>query len=58
MVFEINHKCEIYVVELKFMKPSFQTIKRSNGPLNLIHSNISDLKFVLDVEKKYYITFI
>jgi hypothetical protein len=58
MVFEINHKCEICVVELKFMKPSFQTIKRSNGPLNLIHSNISDLKFVLEVEKKYYITFI
>ena len=32
---------------------------RSSEPLNLIHSDISDLKFLQTrVEKKYYITFI
>jgi hypothetical protein len=29
MVFEKNHKCEIYI-KLKFKKPSFQTIKKSS----------------------------
>ena len=46
MIFEKkNYKYEIYV-ELKFTKSYFQTIKKSGEPLDLIHSNIGDLKFV------------
>jgi hypothetical protein len=43
MIFEKNHKCEI-CIESKFTKPSFQTSKRSSEPLELIHSDIGDLK--------------
>ena len=36
MIFEKNHKCEI-CIESKFTNPSFQTSKRSNESLELIH---------------------
>ena len=49
-----NHKCEI-CGELKFTKPYFQIIKRSNEPLNLINSDIDDLKFVQTKSRKKYI---
>jgi hypothetical protein len=58
MIFYKNHKCDFFV-ELKFTKSSFQIIKRSNEPLDLIHSNIDDLKFMQTRDwKRYYITFI
>ena len=58
MIFEKNHKCTI-CIESKFTKPSFQTIEKSSGPLDLIHSYIGNLKFVqMRGEKKYHITFI
>ena len=37
-----NHKCEI-CVESKLTRTSFQSIERSNDPLELIHSDICDL---------------
>ena len=42
---------EIYG-ELKFTKPYFQIIKRSSEPLNLINSDIDDLKFVQTKSRK------
>jgi len=45
MIFEKNHKCEI-CVKSKFSKLYFQIIKKVSKPLDLIHSDISDLKFV------------
>jgi hypothetical protein len=47
MIFEKNLKCEI-CIESKFTKPSFQTSKRSSEPLELIHSDIGDLKFYVN----------
>ena len=41
-----NHKCEI-CVESKLTRTSFQSIERSSEPLELIHSDICDLKFTL-----------
>jgi len=50
-----KHKCEFFV-ELKFIKSSFQIIKKSSEPLYLIHSNIGDLKFMQTRDwKRYYI---
>ena len=52
-----NHKCEIYVES----KPTrtFQSIERSSEPLELIHSNIYDLKFIQTRGgKKYFLTLI
>ena len=40
-----NHKCEI-CVESKLTRTSFQSIERSSEPLELIHSDICDLKFI------------
>ena len=40
-----KHKCEI-CVEAKLTRPSFQTIERNIEPLELIHSNVCDLKFL------------
>ena len=40
-----NHKCEI-CVESKLTRTSFQSIERSSEPLELIHSDIRDLKFI------------
>ena len=53
-----NHKCEI-CVESKLTKTSFQSIERSSEPLELIHSDIRDLKFIQTRSgKKYFLTLI
>ena len=53
-----NHKCEI-CVESKLTRTSFQSIERSSEPLELIHSNICDLKFIQTRGgKKYFLTLI
>ena len=53
-----NHKCEI-CVESKLARTSFQSIERSSEPLELIHSDICDLKFMLTRGgKKYFLTLI
>ncbi|KAL0431973.1 UNVERIFIED_CONTAM: Retrovirus-related Pol polyprotein from transposon TNT 1-94 [Sesamum radiatum] len=58
--FEIDakHKCEI-CVEAKMTKLPFHSVERQTSPLELIHSDICDLKFVQTRGgKKYFITFI
>ena len=53
-----NHKCEI-CVESKLVRTSFQSIERSSEPLELIHSDIYDLKFIQTRGgKKYFLTLI
>ena len=53
-----NHKCEI-CVESKFARTSFQSIERSSEPLELIHSDICDMKFIQTRGgKKYFLTLI
>ena len=53
-----NHKCEI-CVESKLTRNSFQSIERSSEPLELIHSDICDLKFIQTRGgKKYFLTLI
>ena len=53
-----NHKCEI-CVESKLTRTSFQSIERSSEPLELIHSDIYDLKFIQTRGgKKYFLTLI
>ncbi|CAL5339659.1 unnamed protein product [Camellia sinensis] len=42
---DTNHKCEV-CVESKLTKASFKSIERNTEPLDLIHSDICDLKFV------------
>ena len=51
-------KCET-CVEAKLTRTSFHSIERSTEPLDLIHSDICDLKFIeTKGGKKYFITFI
>ena len=53
-----NHKCEI-CVESKLTRTSFQSIERSSEPLELIHSDICDMKFIqTGGGKKYFLTLI
>ena len=53
-----NHKCET-CVESKLTKVHFHSVERSTEPLDLIHSDICDLKFVQTRGgKRYFITFI
>ena len=54
-----NHeKCEVYV-ESKLTRNSFKLVEREADPLELIHTDICDLKFVQTRGgKKYFITFI
>ena len=53
-----KHKCET-CVEAKLTRSSFQTIERNTEPLDLIHSDVCDLKFVQTRGgNKYFITFI
>ena len=53
-----NHKCEI-CVESKLARTSFQSIERSSEPLELIHLDICDLKFIQTRGgKKYFLTLI
>ena len=55
---DANHKCEI-CVESKLTRASFPNIKRSTEPLELIHSDTCDLKYVQTRGgKKYFVTFI
>ena len=55
---DANHKCEI-CVESKLTRASFQNIERSTEPLELIHSDTCDLKYVQTRGgKKYFVTFI
>ena len=53
-----NHKCET-CVEAKLTRSSFQSVERNTEPLDLIHSDICDLKFVQTRGgNKYFITFV
>ena len=53
-----NHKCEI-CVESKLTRTSFQSIERCSEPIELIHSDICDLKFIQTRGgKKYFFTLI
>ena len=53
-----NHKCEI-CVESKLTRTSFQSIERSSEHLELIHSDIYDLKFIQTRGgKKYFLRLI
>ena len=53
-----NHKCEI-CVKSKLTRTSFQSIERSSEPLELIHSDICDMKFIQTRGgKKYFLTLI
>ena len=40
-----KHKCEV-CVEAKMAKPLFHSIEKNIEPLDLIHNDICDLKFV------------
>ena len=53
-----NNKCET-CVEAKMTRSSFQTIERNTKPLDMIHSDICDLKFAQTRGgNKYFITFV
>ncbi|GAB2286946.1 hypothetical protein Dimus_039799 [Dionaea muscipula] len=53
-----QYKCEI-CVEAKLTRTSFQAVERSTKPLDLIHSDVCDLKFVQTRRgSKYFITFV
>ena len=55
---DAKHKCET-CVEAKLTKSSFQSVERHTKPLDLIHSDICDLKFVQTRGgNKYFITFV
>lgn len=56
--FNANHKCPT-CIEAKSTKIPFKSIERSTEPLELIHSDVCDLKYVQPRGgKKYFITFI
>lgn len=55
---DARYKCET-CVETKFAKKPFKSIERTSEPLQLIHSDLCDLKFVESRGgKKYFITFV
>ena len=55
---DTKHKCQT-CVEAKLTRSSFQTIERNTEPLDLIRSDICDLKFVQTRGgNKYFITFV
>ena len=55
---DAKHKCET-CVEAKLTKSSFQSVERHIEPLDLIHSDICDLKFIQTRGgNKYFITFV
>ena len=55
---DIKHKCKT-CFEAKMTRLSFQTIERNTKPLNMIHSDICDLKFSpTRGDSKYFITFV
>jgi transposase InsO family protein len=56
--FDSNKRCEI-CVEAKMAKLPFPSVERNTAPLDLIHTDVCDLKFVQTRGgKKYFITFI
>lgn len=56
--FDQNHRCET-CVETKLAKTQFHSVERNSNHLELIHSDICNLKFVQTRgDKKYFITFI
>ena len=55
---DAKHKCET-CVEAKLTRSSFQSVKRHTEPLDLIHSDICDLKLVQTRGgNKYFIIFV
>ena len=55
---DINHKCETYVEE-KMTMLYFQTIERNTEPLDMIHSDMYNLKFApTRGGNKYFTTFV
>ena len=55
---DAKHKCET-CVEVKLTRSSFQSVERHTEPLDLIHSDICNLKFVQTRGgNKYFITFV
>jgi hypothetical protein len=53
-----NHKYKVYR-ESKFTKMYFNLLKKNSEPLDLIHLDIDDLKFMqTKVDKRCYIIFI
>ena len=55
---DAKHKCETWV-EAKLTQSSFQSVERHTEPLDLIHSDICDLKLVQTRGgNKYFITFV
>ena len=55
---DVKHKCKT-CVEAKLTKSSFQSVDRHTKPLDLIHSDICDLKFVqIRGCNIYFITFV
>ena len=54
---DAKHKCET-CVKAKLTSSSFQSVKRYTKPLDLIHSDICDLKLVQTRGGKYFITFV
>ena len=55
---DAKHKCET-CVEAKLTRSSFQSVERHTEPLDLIHSDIYDLKYVQTRGgNKYFITFV
>ena len=60
LTFQIDtkHKCET-CVEAKLTRSFFQSVERHTEPLNLIHSDKCDLKFVQTIGgNKYFITIV
>ena len=56
--FDYNHKCEI-CGESKMTRPPFNCVDCITEPLDLIHNDICDLKFVQTRGgKKHFITFV
>ena len=55
---DAKHKCETYV-EAKLTRSSFKSVERHTEPLDLIHSDICDLKLMQTrCSNKYFITFV
>ena len=55
---DFDHKCET-CVETKMARASFKSVEKSTEPLDLIHSDVCDMKSIQTRGgKKYFITFI
>ena len=55
---DAKHKCET-CVEAKLTRSSFQSVERHTEPLDLVHSDICDLKLLQTRGgNKYFITFV